>query len=224
MKTTSAAKISLAALTALGGVTGFVHDLHAAVVINEVYGGGGSGATTGLYNTDYVELYNNGTEAADLTGLVLKYGSATGVFPTTGTNNITVLPTFSLAPGAFYLIGGTTGASFGGPALPTVNLTGVFSAGASAGKFGLFQTDGTTALDIVAYGPTTTGGEGLPTAALSTTLVAFRTLNGVDTNINAVDFTVSNAATPGASNLPEPAALGLAAVGSALALRRRKAR
>ena len=213
--------ISLAALAALGSITGFVNDLHAAVVINEVYGGGGSAATTGSYNTDFIELYNNGTVAADLTGLSVRYGSATGAV-STGTNNIGVLPAFSLAPGAFYLISGATAATFGGPALPTADATSNIAAAAGAGKVFLLGTDGTSVLDLVGYGSSSTGGEGLPAPTLTTTLSAMRTIDGVDTNVNAADF-FAGTPTPKATNsVPEPTTLGLAAVGSALALRRRR--
>ena len=227
MKSTSA-KLSLAALAALGSVSGFVHDLHAAVVINEVYGGGGSTSTNNtaaLYSTDYVELYNNGTAAVDLAGLNVKYGSATGTFPVAGTgsnSNIAVLPSFLLAPGEFYLISGASSAGYVGTPLTGIDYQAAFSAASGAGKLGLFAADGTTALDIVAYGSSANGGETASTPTLSITLAAYRTVDGLDTNNNSLDFTVGSAATPGASNVvPEPASLGIAAVGAALALRRR---
>ncbi|MDB5297169.1 MAG: hypothetical protein JWO31_3152 [Phycisphaerales bacterium] len=218
----STAKLSLAALAALGGVAGFVHDTHAAVVINEVYGaGGGLTATqTYAYNTDFFELYNNGTSAIDLTGLSLRYASATGAFTTTGTTGVGVLPAFSLAPGQFFLVSGLTSTTYVGPALPAVDATSNISASGTAGKVALYASDGTTVLDLVAYGSTTTGFEGLGAApTLTNTSSVFRTVTGVDTNNNNLDFSTG---TPTPQGVPEPTSLGLAAVGSALLLRRRR--
>lgn len=219
------AKISLAAIAALGTVSGFVTDAHAAVVINEVYGGGGATATTGSYSTDFIELYNNGLTNVDLTGLTVRYGSATGTFPAaSATSNVAVLPAATLAPGAYFLVAGGTSSSFGGPALPAFDASSNITASGTAGKVGLFATDGTTVLDLVAYGSSSTGGEGTPAPTLSTTLSAMRIPNGLDTNINSVDFQAGTPTPRALNSVPEPAALGLAAVGSALALRRRKSR
>ena len=50
--------------------------LPAAVVISQVYGGGGN--TNATYSHDFVELFNNGTMAASLTGWSVQYASAAG--------------------------------------------------------------------------------------------------------------------------------------------------
>src|SRR3954451_9310648 len=50
-------------------------DPTAAVVINEVYGGGGNSG--GLFDRDFIELRNTSTAAVDLSGWSVQYGSAT---------------------------------------------------------------------------------------------------------------------------------------------------
>ena len=223
-KMMAAAAMGLAAMSVMPTAT-----TKAAVVINEVYGGGGSAATTGAFNTDFIELYNNDLiNAVDLSGLSVRYASATGTFTTGATSNVgTIASGVTLAPGAFFLIAGGTSATFGGPALPTADASSNIAASATAGKVALFAADGTTILDLVAYGSSATGGEGASAPTLTTATSAQRRIDGLDTNVNSVDFAAS-APTPRAANVinavPEPTALGLIAVGSALSLRRRKAR
>ena len=47
-----------------------------SIVISQVYGGGGNSGAT--YKNDFIELYNPGTTAVDVTGWTVQYGSATG--------------------------------------------------------------------------------------------------------------------------------------------------
>ena len=49
---------------------------NAQVVISQVYGGGGNSGAT--YTHDFIELFNRGTVAQDLTGWSVQYASATG--------------------------------------------------------------------------------------------------------------------------------------------------
>src|SRR3954452_11218992 len=48
----------------------------APVVINEVYGGGGNSGAT--YTNDFVELYNAGSSAADLSTWSVQYAATAG--------------------------------------------------------------------------------------------------------------------------------------------------
>jgi predicted extracellular nuclease len=95
----------------------FAAPASAQVVISQAYGGGGNSGAT--YTHDFVELFNRGPAAVDMTGWSLQYASATG----TSWSNKVDLPAVSLQPGQYYLIqlakgtGGTT-------ALPTPDLTG----------------------------------------------------------------------------------------------------
>src|SRR5687767_12126677 len=55
----------------------------AAIVINEVYSGGGSSNALAAYQTDFIELFNNGIEPVNLSGYKLEYAPASranGVF------------------------------------------------------------------------------------------------------------------------------------------------
>ena len=56
-----------AALAGLGLTSGMVALAPGAVVINELYPGGGNAGS--VYNTDFIELYNNGGATVDLSGL-----------------------------------------------------------------------------------------------------------------------------------------------------------
>ncbi len=47
-----------------------------SVVISQVYGGGGNSGAT--YKNDFVELYNLGSAAVDLTGWSVQYASSAG--------------------------------------------------------------------------------------------------------------------------------------------------
>jgi hypothetical protein len=49
------------------------------IVISQVYGGGGNtSAPAATLKNDFIELYNRGTIAVDVTGWSVQYGSATG--------------------------------------------------------------------------------------------------------------------------------------------------
>ena len=69
----------------------------AQVVISQVYGGGGNTGAT--FTNDFIELFNRGTVAQDLTGWSVQYASSTGT-----TWAVTNLTNVTLAPGKYYLI------------------------------------------------------------------------------------------------------------------------
>src|SRR5690349_17875690 len=46
------------------------------IVISQVYGGGGNSGAT--YTNDFIELFNPGTTAVDVSGWSVQYASATG--------------------------------------------------------------------------------------------------------------------------------------------------
>ncbi len=46
------------------------------IVISQVYGGGGNSGAT--YKNDFIELYNRGTAAVNVTGWTVQYASSTG--------------------------------------------------------------------------------------------------------------------------------------------------
>src|SRR5689334_11486924 len=66
------------------------------VVVSQLFGGGGNGGAP--YRNDYVELFNRGSTAVDVTGWSVQYATATGT-----TWQRTVL-SGSIAPGKYYLV------------------------------------------------------------------------------------------------------------------------
>src|SRR5687768_3485048 len=77
-----------------------------SIVISQVYGGGGNAGAT--YTHDFIELFNLGAVAVDVSTWSVQYAS------NTGTSWQRTNPTGSIAPGAYYLVqqaagaGGTT--------------------------------------------------------------------------------------------------------------------
>ena len=107
----------------------------ASVVISQVYGGGGNAGAT--FKNDFIELFNRGAAAVDLTGWSVQYAAAAGIAwaPTVLSGPI--------QPGQYYLV--QEGAGAGGTvSLPTPDATGNIAMGATAGK--VILTNATVAL------------------------------------------------------------------------------
>ncbi|QOV91706.1 lamin tail domain-containing protein [Humisphaera borealis] len=184
----------------------------AAVVINEIYGGGGL-AGSPLRN-DYVEIVNNGATAFILDNYRLEGAGAA----LTDWDGITFPAGTSLAPGEVLLV------QFGSSGSIGTLLTGTFGTPASknisatAGKVRLHDgTVGLTAaadaagiLDFVGYATTANQFEVTRAPAGSNQLSISRKVDGVDSNNNGNDFTTTLSRSPGAANVPEPGVLGLA--------------
>lgn len=166
--------------------------LAAGVAISQVYGGGGnSGATI---KNDFIEIFNAGTTAVNVSGWSVQYAATTGTAWQT-----TSLPNSTLQPGQYLLVQEAAGT--GGTVNLTPDATGTIAMSGTAGKVALVNT--TTALsgaspssanivDAVAYGTGSTSLEGSPTGTLSATTAAIRASAGcVDTNTNSSDFAVA---------------------------------
>src|SRR3989454_1121524 len=101
------------------------------VVISQVYGGGGNSGAT--FKNDFIELFNRGSVAVDVTGWSVQYASAAGTSwaatPLSGT----------IQPGQYYLIQEAVGAG-GTVILPAPNATGTIAMGATAGKVAIVST------------------------------------------------------------------------------------
>jgi hypothetical protein len=190
-------------LSAMVGALG-ASTARAQVVISQIYGSGG--LTGAAYKNDYVELFNRGATAVDLSTWSVQYASVAG-FTWTKVNL-----TGSIAPGGYYLIQGVSGGTVGAT-LPTPdclnNLTTDMSG--SQGKVALVANQTTLPLqncfplgtngivDLVGYGasaaaaPCFEGNAGA--AAPSAVNATFRLGNGcTDTNSNSRDFTAASAA------------------------------
>ena len=162
----------------------------AAVVISQVYGGGGN-AGAPLRN-DFIELKNNSSGTVSLVNWSVQYASSGGA--TWAVTNLTG----SIAPGGYYLVQQAGGATTF-PALPTPEVTGTIAMSGTAGKVALVNTNtaltgsssvGASIVDFVGYGTAANGFEGTaPTPAPSNTTAAIRNGNGcTDTNANSSDF------------------------------------
>jgi len=181
------------------------------VVVSQVYGGGGNGGAT--YTNDFIELFNRGTSAVDVTGWTVQYASATGsTWSTTAISG-------TIPPGGYYLVQEAQGAG-GTTALPTPDATGTIAMNSSAGKVAL--VDGSTALtgtcptgtaieDLVGYGAANCS-ETTPVGALTNPTAALRNGGGCnDTDNNLGDFSIG-APTPRNSASPSHSCLDVLVV------------
>jgi hypothetical protein len=159
-----------------------------SLVISQVYGGGGNAGAT--YKNDFIEIFNRGTENVDVTGWSVQYASSAGT-----SWQVTNL-SGTVAPGQYYLIQGSAGAS-GTTSLPDPDATGAINMSATSGKVALAnsQTPFTIAcpgaIDVVGFGTATNCSETSPTSNLSNSTAALRAGNGcTDTDSNSADFAV----------------------------------
>ncbi len=168
----------------------------AQVVISQVYGGGGNAGAP--FTNDFIELFNRGTVAQDLTGWSVQYASATGN-TWQGTNLTSVI----LQPGQYYLIQQAAGGTPSG-SLPTPDATGTLNMSGTNGKVILVNVTtlqsgtnptGSQIVDKVGFG-TANGNETASMAALSNTTAGIRLVGGcTDTDNNSLDF-VTGTPTP----------------------------
>lgn len=198
------------------------------VVINEAYLSGGSAGAA--FTNKFVELYNPTDSAVALDGMSLQYRSATGTAAFTGVAPLTgTIP----AGGHFLVQGGSNGSN--GAALPTPDAVGSLNPSGTNGTLALVEGTAAVSLapgsvagadgviDLLGYGTSNTFET---TAAVSPTgNTDVRSLNrtdGVDTDDNRADFSLSADITPQNSGgttpdpepepEPEPAAVSIAEV------------
>ncbi len=170
------------------------------MVISQVYGGGGNSGAT--FKNDFIELYNRGSVAVNVTDWTVQYASSAG----TSWQKTTLAGT--VEPGKYFLVQEAAGAG-GTVDLPTPNAIGTIAMGATAGKVALVNNSTTLAgacptglVDFVGFGSATTCSETTPTANLSNTTAALRNTSGAtDTDNNSADFTIG---APNPRNTPPP--------------------
>ena len=180
----------------------------ADMVVSQVYAGGGNSGAT--YTNDFVELFNRGSSAIDLSSWSVQYASASGT-----TWQVTPLAG-SVQPGRYFLVQLASAAAIGAP-LPTPDATGTTNMANTGGKVALVR--GSTALtcgatagscsadvlvaDLIGYGSATDFEGSGAASALGNTTAALRAGDGcTDTDSNASDF---SGATPAARNSASPA-------------------
>lgn len=159
------------------------------VIISQVYGAGGNSGA--IYNSDFIELFNPTGAAVDLSGWSVQYASASG------TTYAPTLLTGSIGANEYYLIQLSSGAN--GAALPTANVVGTTNLSGSNGKVALVASDvaitvstDATVVDFVGYG-TASEKEGASAApATSSTTSVMRAIEGVDTDVNGMDFVLAS--------------------------------
>ena len=189
----------------------------ANIVISQIYGGGGNGATS-QYQNDFVELFNRGNSPVSLNGWSTQYASSTG------TNwLVTPLTNVTLQPGQYYLIQYASGTAVGLPALPTPDqIAPPVTVGANTFIPNLSGTTGKLALvnsttqlpanvcpsdpsiiDMLGYGASASCFEGTRTLDLSNTTAAIRNSGGcTDTDNNNNDFNTTGAPAPRNTSVP----------------------
>ena len=181
----------------------------ADVVISQIFGGGGNSGA--VLRNDYIELFNHGTTAVDLSGWSVQYTSATGsswnVTPLTGT----------IQPGRYFLVEEGAGSNASATPLPTADAAGTIAMGGPSGKVILARQAaaltgacpvGPTVNDRVGYGSGTGDNAcitawGARTPSLSNTAAGWRNNDGCDnTGVAANDFSTL---TPDPRNSASPA-------------------
>ena len=175
-----------------------------SLVISQIFGGGGNSGSP--FRSDFIEIFNSGHEAIDLSGWSIQYASATN------TNwSSTPLTPVVLPPGSYYLIqeasGGTNGIT-----LPGADAVGSIAMAATAGKVALVRTttalsglcpSDSTIVDLVGYGSSASCFRGsAPSIAPSNSNAILRGSAGCsDTADNRIDFMVGP---PAPRNLLSP--------------------
>ena len=161
-----------------------------SLVVSQVYGGGGNAGAT--LKNDFVEVFNRGGSAVDLTGWSVQYASTAGT-----TWQVTAL-TGSIPVGGHYLIQEAAGAG-GAADLPAPDATGAINMSATAGKVILSTSTtalsgscpaGTGVVDTVGYGTANCfEGPAAAPAPSNTTADLRGEVGCTDTDTNGSDFT-----------------------------------
>jgi hypothetical protein len=164
------------------------------IVVSQVFGGGGNAGAP--YANDFVELFNRGSTAVDVTGWTVQYATAAGTTwqttPLAGT----------IAPGRYYLVGLAGGAT--GAALPTPDASDTTNLSATSGKIALVRDAAALACgaspgscsanalveDFVGFGSAADHEGSAPAPGGSSTTALLRGDSGcADTDSNSADFT-----------------------------------
>jgi hypothetical protein len=178
------------------------------MVISQVYAAGGEVGSQ--YRQDYIEMFNRGTTAVDLSGWSIQYADAGS-----GTWQVAALSGV-VAPGQYYLVWGWTGPD-GTEDAPAADAVSGFNLGNSDGMVALLSTTAPLVwadpydpfvVDFVGYGAADAFEGSSPAPATDPTLAALRDNGGLsDIDDNYYDFTAGapaprNSASPLANRPP----------------------
>ncbi|MGP6170856.1 ExeM/NucH family extracellular endonuclease [Microbacterium sp. A204] len=180
------------------------------VVINEAYLSGGSAGAA--FTNKFVELYNPTDADIVLDGMSLQYRSATG----TGNFNSVIALSGTIPAGGYFLVqGGSNGTA--GAALPTPDQTSSLSPSGTTGTLALVQGTSAAALtpgsivsadgvvDLLGYGGSNTFETAPATApANNQDVKSLNRADGVDTDDNSADFSLSATITPQGTGTTDP--------------------
>jgi DNA/RNA endonuclease G (NUC1) len=168
-----------------------------AVVISQVYGGGGNAGAT--YRYDFIELFNRSSQPVNLNGWSVQYASPGGG-ATAAWNRRTPL-TGVIQPGQYFFVREASGTNTSAADYPVApDIIGSIAMGATDGKVALVSNNvdlpagcpvgNPNVVDFVGYG-TADCFEGTTAAPqLSNTTADIRTHNGCkDTDLNNLNFT-----------------------------------
>jgi hypothetical protein len=166
----------------------------AAVVISQVYSGGGS--ADGTYANDFIELFNRSNSTVNLKGWSVQYAAGKSkswkVMKLEG----------KLKPGHYLLLQQSAGAAdaAAGQPMPTPDMTGKLALAVGAGKVGLMKSNkanddfcptASKLVDFVGYGTANCAENGVPTPQLANTMAAVRAGGGcIDSDKNAADMQI----------------------------------
>ena len=183
--------VGLATVCVFAAAAGQARAAGGAVVLSQVYGGGGNAGAT--YKNDFIQLYNHSGSDVSLNGWSVQYASSAG----SSWTNKTVL-SGSIVAGGTYLIKEAAGA--GGTAdVPNGNATGTINLSGTTGKVALVSSSttlpavtcptGNGIVDFVGYGGANCFEGSGPAPATTNSTAAVRKGNGAtDTDDNAADF------------------------------------
>src|SRR5207344_2805630 len=110
------------------GLASRAEAVSSTVVISQVYGGGGNAGAT--YTHDFIEIFNRGSAAVDVTGWTVQYASSAG------TTWATTALSGSIPAGGYYLIQEAQGAG-GTIPLPAPDAIGTIAMNATSAKVAL---------------------------------------------------------------------------------------
>src|SRR5215471_9431917 len=203
--------LAVGAVLLVGTVPATANPSGTALVISQVYGGGGNSGAT--YQNDYIELFNPTGSSVSVAGWSVQYTSATGTGNFGGATNLITPLSGSILPGQYLLVQEASNAAVG-TVLPTADVTDTtpINMAAGAGKVALVNTTTplgcnggstpcspsalATIVDLVGWdGANFFEGAG-PGPTTTNITAAFRAADGCqDTDDNSTDFT-AGAPTP----------------------------